>query len=100
MFEMSAFQSLSPADLSELTTQLQARYDAFKARGLKLDMTRGKPSSEQLDLAGAMLDLPGHGDAAAADGTDVRNYGGVDGLPEMKAIFADMLETTPASIIV
>lgn len=97
---MSTFQSLSPADIETLTERLQARYDAFKARGLKLDMTRGKPSSAQLDLANGMLDLPGHGDFMSADGTDTRNYGGADGLPEMKAMFAAMLETDPANVIV
>ena len=97
---MSTFQSLSAADAASLSQQLQARYDAFKARGLKLDMTRGKPSSAQLDLASAMLDLPGAGDFTAADGTDTRNYGGVDGLPEMKAIVAALLETDPANVIV
>lgn len=97
---MSTFQSLSPADIETLTERLQARYDAFKARGLKLDMTRGKPSSAQLDLANGILDLPGHGDFMSADGTDTRNYGGADGLPEMKAMFAAMLETDPANVIV
>jgi len=97
---MSTFQSLSAADAASLSQQLQARYDAFKARGLKLDMTRGKPSSAQLDLASAMLDLPGAGDFTAADGTDTRNYGGVDGLPEMKVIVAALLETDPANVIV
>jgi DNA-binding transcriptional MocR family regulator len=97
---MSTFQGLSAIDAASLSQQLQARYDAFKARGLKLDMTRGKPSSAQLDLANTMLDLPGHADFTSADGTDTRNYGGADGLPEMKAIFAAMLETAPANVIV
>jgi DNA-binding transcriptional MocR family regulator len=83
-----------------MTQDLQSRYDAFKARGLKLDMTRGKPSADQLDLANAMLDILGRADVKAADGTDTRNYGGADGLPEMKKIFADMLETRPANVIV
>jgi DNA-binding transcriptional MocR family regulator len=97
---MSTFQSLQPAERAILTQQLQARYDAFKARGLKLDMTRGKPSSDQLDLCNGMLDLPGQGDFVSADGTDTRNYGGADGLPEMKTLFAGLLETTPANVIV
>lgn len=86
----------SPDDLQ----QLQSRYDAFKARGLALDMTRGKPSAAQLDLAAGIVDGLSASDYKAADGTDTRNYGGADGLPEMKAIFADMLETTPASVVV
>src|SRR5690606_21883326 len=94
------FAELSPSERTSLAAELQARYDAFKARGLKLDMTRGKPSPEQLDLANGMLELPGAGDFLAADGTDTRNYGGVDGLPEMKALFAELLDVPPASVIV
>ena len=96
----TAFSRLSAAERSSLADQLQARYDAFKARGLKLDMTRGKPSSEQLDLANGMLELPGRDDYTASDGTDTRNYGGVDGIPEMKELFAEMLDAPPASVIV
>src|SRR5436190_16767144 len=79
---------------------LQARYDAFKARGLKLDMTRGKPSSEQLDLANGLLTVLSEKDYKSSDGVDARNYGGLDGIPEVKAIFAEMLETTPANVVV
>jgi DNA-binding transcriptional MocR family regulator len=76
------------------------RYQEFKAKGLKLDMSRGKPSTEQLDLARALFtNLPEH-DYKSSDGVDTRNYGGLDGIPEMKAIFAEMLETTPAQVIV
>ena len=76
------------------------RYQQFKSLGLKLDMTRGKPSSEQLDLASGLLTNLGPSDYKAVDGTDTRNYGGLDGLPELKAIFAEMMETTSAQVIV
>jgi DNA-binding transcriptional MocR family regulator len=77
---------------------LSARHDGFKARGLKLDMTRGKPSPEQLELCS---DLFGPlRDFVASDGSDVRNYGGLEGLPEMKAIFAELLEVPPAQVVV
>jgi DNA-binding transcriptional MocR family regulator len=79
---------------------LQARYDAFKARGLKLDMTRGKPSAAQLDLASGMLALPGPDDFMSDDGTDTRNYGGADGLPAMKALFGEMLDVPAANVII
>ena len=69
---------------------LQSAYDALKARGLKLDLTRGKPSPAQLDLSNAMLDLPMSADHTA-DGVDVRNYGGSDGLLELRAIFGELL---------
>jgi DNA-binding transcriptional MocR family regulator len=71
-----------------------------KQKGLKLDMTRGKPSNEQLDLANALSTVLTATDYKAADGTDARNYGGLDGLPEMKAIFADLLETAPRNVII
>jgi DNA-binding transcriptional MocR family regulator len=67
-------------------------YEKLQAEGMKLDLTRGKPSTEQLDLATPMLDLPGAGDVRAADGTDTRNYGGLHGLPELRAIFATSLQ--------
>jgi len=79
--------------------QLQKRYDEIKARNLKLDMTRGKPCVEQLDLSLGLLDCLGS-DYRAADGTDCRNYGGIDGLPEAKELFAPFLEVAPDEIIV
>ena len=84
-----ALSSLAPEDLAAFAAEQRAAYDALVARGLKLDLTRGKPSSAQLDLSDALLALPtGH---QAADGTDVRNYGGLTGLPELRAIFAELL---------
>ncbi|HWO14870.1 MAG TPA: aminotransferase [Polyangiaceae bacterium] len=79
--------------------ELEARYAQFKARGLKLDMTRGKPSPEQLDLSDALLDRPRRG-YGALDGTDGRNYGGLDGLPEMKELFSPILGAPPEQIII
>lgn len=80
--------------------RLQSRYDAFAARGLKLDMTRGKPSAEQLDLASGLLENLSPADIKSSDGADIRNYGGLDGIPELKTIFAEMLETTPAQVVI
>jgi DNA-binding transcriptional MocR family regulator len=96
---MVSFHSIPQAELAGLGRQLETRYEAFKTRALKLDMTRGKPSSEQLDLANALLDRPKSG-FTARDGTDGRNYGGLDGLPEMKALFAPLFELPAAQIIV
>ena len=96
---MTKYAQLNPAEFVTLHTQLQQAYNDIKAKGLLLDMTRGKPNSGQLDLANDLLSLPGD-NYTASDGTDCRNYGGLDGLPEMKALFADMLETAPSQIIV
>ncbi len=92
------YNSLTKEQLSEELSVQQARYDAFKARGLKLDMSRGKPGADQLDLTNDMLYLSGS--AIAADGMDCRNYGGIDGIKEAKELFAAMMEVKPSEIIV
>ncbi|MBK5217988.1 MAG: aminotransferase, partial [Propionibacteriales bacterium] len=66
-------------------------YEALQNAGLVLDLTRGKPSLAQLDLSMGLLDLPGAGHYKDAAGTDLRNYGGLPGLPELRVIFADLL---------
>ena len=72
--------------------ELQTRnYAELQAKGLKLDLTRGKPSPAQLDLSNALLSLPGGDDFRDGDGTDTRNYGGLHGLPELRAIFGELL---------
>lgn len=71
--------------------ELQKAYAELQAKSLKLDLTRGKPSAQQLDLAAALLTLPGDGVTKDAAGTDVRNYGGLEGLPGIRRIFAELL---------
>jgi DNA-binding transcriptional MocR family regulator len=71
--------------------QLRQEHANLRASGIKLDLTRGKPSPEQLDLSNALLSLPGEDDYRGADGTDLRNYGGPDGLAELRAIFGELL---------
>jgi DNA-binding transcriptional MocR family regulator len=96
-------QALTPKNPTQVASSLseyEARYAAIKQQGLKLDMTRGKPSSEQLDLANGLTTVLSETDYTTADGSDARNYGGLDGLPEMKALFAELLETAPANVIV
>ncbi|EGD54805.1 class I/II aminotransferase [Gordonia neofelifaecis NRRL B-59395] len=76
------------------TTQddLRKRYEILQAAGLKLDLTRGKPAPDQLDLSNEMLSLPGEVHTSP-DGTDCRNYGGVTGLPGLREIFGELLGT-------
>ncbi|MFP3714003.1 aminotransferase class I/II-fold pyridoxal phosphate-dependent enzyme [Puerhibacterium sp. TATVAM-FAB25] len=81
----------SPA-LAAALPELRARYEELRSRGLRLDLTRGKPSAEQLDLAEPLLALPGEGVHTDADGTDVRNYGGLLGLPQLRRMFAELLD--------
>ena len=70
---VSTLATLSTTDLTAFHDDVRARYEAFRQRGLSLDLTRGKPSSEQLDLSNGLLDLPGAADYLAADRTDTRN---------------------------
>ncbi len=85
-----ALSDLSTDELVRLESQLAEEYEALAAEGLALDLTRGKPSPEQLDLSERLLSLPGEGHHMSG-GTDVRNYGGGAGLPELRTIIAELL---------
>jgi aspartate/methionine/tyrosine aminotransferase len=88
---------LSRDELVALREELRATYDELKGRGLALDLTRGKPSSAQLDLSDALLTLPrGTTDSS---GTDVRNYGGLAGLTELREMFAELLWVEPEQVV-
>jgi hypothetical protein len=82
---------LKQEDLRALRDQVRTEYEEFRARGLALDMTRGKPSPEQLDLANHLLALPGSRDYLTKAGDDARNYGVLQGLPEVRALFSKTL---------
>jgi len=84
------FSSLARDDLEAVHARYQQDYADLQSKKLVLDLTRGKPCSEQLDLSNALLSLPGP-DYRDGDGTDVRNYGGQHGLPELRAIFGELL---------
>ncbi|WP_399925201.1 aminotransferase class I/II-fold pyridoxal phosphate-dependent enzyme [Streptomyces kanamyceticus] len=84
--------------LDGLLEQARKEYEELAARGLSLDLTRGKPAPEQLDLSEELLGLPG-GRHTSADGTDVRNYGGLQGLPELREIFAELLQVPAAQLL-
>ena len=92
---------MSAEELAAFKAEVQKEYDDFKAQGLSLNMARGKPSAEQLDLTeGLLTAVKSNEDCFAEDGTDCRNYGGLDGLPEAKALFAPMLGVTPDELII
>jgi len=88
-----SFLSLGRDELQAQHDLQQRNYAELQARNLTLDLTRGKPSAEQLDLSNAMLSLPGDtpGSYLDGNGTDTRNYGGLHGLPELRAIFGELL---------
>ena len=83
--------ALTVSELTALRDRALRDYAALVERGLKLDLTRGKPSPRQLDLAQELLSKP-EGPAVGADGTDLRNYGGLNGLPELRGIFSAALQ--------
>ena len=94
-----AFQSLSRDELSAQHELQQRNYAELKAKGLNLDLTRGKPSGEDLDLSNALLSLPGDGDFRDEDGTDLRNYGGQQGLTGLRAVFGELLGIPVANLL-
>jgi DNA-binding transcriptional MocR family regulator len=97
---MKPYAQLDKAELSALKTQLAAELSKYKESGRKLNMTRGVPSDEQLSLCNEMLTCLSAEDYKAVNGADCRNYGGLDGIPEMKKIFADLLGLTPDEVVV
>jgi DNA-binding transcriptional MocR family regulator len=98
---MIPLRDSTPAELRQRHARVLEEYQAFRARGVTLDMTRGKPAPEQLDLSNALLQLPGNGDWHQADGGDTRNYfGSIQGLPEARALFSGMMGAPAAQIVI
>jgi DNA-binding transcriptional MocR family regulator len=97
---MKKFSELDATELAQIRGSLMQRYRAFQAQAMNLDMTRGKPCPEQLDLSLGLLTCLDKTDILTASGTDCRNYGGVDGIPEAKNLFAQYLEVDPEEIII
>jgi len=90
----------SAEELAGIAVQVKDTYDGLRGRNLALDMTRGKPASDQLDLADDILSVVGPGEAIGEDGTDYRNYGILDGIPEAKRFFAAYMDVATDEIIV
>lgn len=98
---MKPYSGMTREELQELKKELSAEYKIFQGKDLKLDMSRGKPSTEQLDLSMGMMDvLSSEDDLICEDGTDCRNYGVLDGIREAKELIADMIEVSPDNIII
>ncbi|GAB3095387.1 aminotransferase class I/II-fold pyridoxal phosphate-dependent enzyme [Aestuariicella hydrocarbonica] len=89
----------TPEQLQQWEAELANQYQSLQDQSLNLDLTRGKPSAEQLNLSDA-LDGILDGDYRAADGTDVRNYGGLDGIQEAKQFAADVLQVNTSEVLV
>ncbi len=92
---------MNKQQLEEFKAECEKAYEEFKAKNLKLNMARGKPGADQLDITMPMLDvLNSKSDLTCEDGTDARNYGGLTGIPEAKRLFSDMLGVSEEEIIV
>ena len=98
---MESYQNLSKEQLLALKSELEASYEEKKALNLQLDMSRGKPSPSQLDVSLGLMDaLNSNSILKSEDGTDCRNYGVLDGIPEAKKLMADMMGTTADHVII
>lgn len=98
---MTEYKDLSTDEMRTLYDALEKQYEEYCALNLKLNMARGKPSPEQLELSMPMLDcMNSKSDYRAADGTDCRNYGVLAGLPEARAFIAGMLDVAPEQVVV
>lgn len=93
---MAEYKDMTKEELLEEKQKLQRRFEEYKAMGLSLDMSRGKPSKEQLDLSMDMLKPIDY----TENGVDLRNYGMLDGIPSCKKLFADLLGVEPKNVVV
>lgn len=98
---MKPYAEMTKEELMDLRKSLRAQYREYQGKDLKLDMSRGKPCVEQLDLSMGMMDvLNSNSDLTCEDGTDCRNYGVLDGIREAKELLADMMEVNPDNLII
>ena len=98
---MVAYEELSKEELLQLKSDLEAQFEDVKAQNLHLDMSRGKPSTEQLNLSMDMMDvLRSDSDLVCEEGVDCRNYGVLDGIAEAKQLLADMMEVPKDNIVI
>ncbi len=98
---MKAYAEMTREELESLKEQLMIQYKEYQGKGLSLNMARGKPCIEQLDLSMGMMDsLSSDADMTCEDGTDCRNYGVLDGIREAKELIGDMMENPIDNIII
>ncbi|MDE5584695.1 MAG: aminotransferase [Ruminococcus sp.] len=96
---MNLFQ-MNKAELTDFKNEVEAQYNDFKAQGLCLNMSRGNPCNEQLELSLGMLSAFDNGNFMSENGVDVRNYGMLDGIPEAKKLFSDMIGVESDEVII
>ncbi len=97
---VKSYLSMSAAELAAELENVKNDYENLKSQGLSIDMSRGKPGADQLDISNGMIGVLDGSDYKCESGIDVRNYGLLDGIPEAKRLFAELLEVKPENIIV
>lgn len=98
---MASYKSMDKQQLLELQSSLLVEYEDIKGKGIKLDMSRGKPGTDQLDLSMGMVDaFTGNHNLVGEEGVDCRNYGILDGIIEAKRLLSDMIECPVENIII
>ncbi|MGB4046343.1 MAG: aminotransferase, partial [Halanaerobiales bacterium] len=95
---MRRLEELTRNEFDQLKKTIDEKYEGYKKEKLSLDMSRGKPCAEQLDLARGFFDNTGS--LISRDGIDCRNYGQLTGLPEVKELFASLLEVEAEEVII
>lgn len=94
-----SLSNLDASELKELAAEVRKDYEALKAEGLNLDLTRGKPSKAQLDLSNDLLVLPGRGHYTDAAGNDLRNYGNQKGIKELRDLWGELTNMDPELLV-
>ena len=97
---MAAYAQMTPAERKEEYARVSKEFEALKARGLSLNMARGKPGKAQLDLVSDIFGLMQDPKDYVSDGIDVRNYGELSGIPAAKRLFAEILGCKPEQVFV
>lgn len=98
---MQSYATMSKEELQQEFENVKKIYKEYQGKGLKLDMSRGKPSPQQLDLGMEMLDvINSSSDMKSENGTDTRNYGLLDGIPETKRLMAEIMEVSPENVMI
>lgn len=97
---MKCYSEMSREELEQQKASLETQYGEYKAMGLSLNMARGKPGAEQLDISMPMLDVLNSSSDCTDEGVDCRNYGVLDGIPGVKKMFADVLDVKPEEVFV
>ncbi len=97
---MKQYAEMTKAELQEELERVNTRYEELKALGQNLNMARGKPSKQQLDMAAEMMDILRSDSDYSIDGIDARNYGNLEGLPSCRKLFAELLDVKPEQVFI